>query len=743
MVHNKQRMKWVFGPGLYCIVPLALTAAAFHGSLNDSFMNWDDDVYVVNNPLIQHLSFKNLHRMFSPSTLVSGSYQPVTILSLAINYAIGKLNPAVYIATNIVLHLLNVLLVFFFIRKLARSDRIAGICAVLFGIHPMHVEPVAWITGRKDVLYAFFFLSALLCYLLYQGKKGRKAVIAYGLTLVLFIISLLSKSAAVTLPAILLLLDFYQKRKFTAALLLEKVPFLIPAILLGILAIQGQQKIGTLDFVAGLPLAGRILVACYSYMFYIIKFIVPVKLSAFYPYPSTLQFASWPFSYKISPLGVLASAGAIYYLRRNKAFVFGFLFFSITIIFLLHFVPVGATITADRFSYIPYIGLSFIVAVCFENLVSGGYPGRSVKALIVTAGILIVAVLGFAAHQRCRVWRDSVTLWSDVIAKEPANGEPYTNLGAALITSRKDDDDEALQYIQKAIALHDSLAYFNLGIILKKAGKFNEALAAFQNVTKFCSNGAQLYAMIGSLLLQSGDIDGALANYRKAVRVYPDSAELLNGLGYTLLHAGQYDEAVAECRSALSKNVGNSTTHLNLADALRQLGRTEEAIAEYRSALSIDSSNTIARNNLAGMLRQLGRTEEAVAQYRRALESDPRSIEARLNLGRVLLKSGQRGDADACFNKAVEVNSSDLDSLHHLCEVFMQIRQPEYAIKAANQALMVAKASGQEAVVREIAGNIEEMRRGMKEGAGRKKKKWQSEKVKDKKNEESGERPLL
>ncbi len=717
-VHNKQRMKWLFGPGLYCIVPLALTAAAFYGSLHDSFLNWDDDVYVVNNPLIQQLSFRTLHRMFSPSTLVSGSYQPATILSLAINYAIGKLNPAVYIFTNIFVHLLNVLLVFLFIRKLTHSDRIAGICAVLFGVHPMHVEPVAWITGRKDVLYALFFLSASLCYLRYQDKKGREAVIAYGLALVLFIISLLSKSAAVTLPAVLLLLDFYRKRKLTAALLLEKVPFLIPAILLGILAIRGQQKIGTLDFVAGLPAAGRILVACYSYMFYVVNFFLPVKLSAYHPYPGVPLPASWPVWYKLSPLGVFAAAGLTWFFRRNRALVFGLLFFSITIMFLLHFIPVGATITADRFSYIPYIGLSFIVAVCFENLVSGGYPGRGVKALIFAAGILVVAALAFAAHQRCRVWKNSVTLWSDVIAKEPANGEPYTNLGAALITTGK--ADEALQYIQKAISLHDSLAYFNLGVILKNAGKFNEALAAFQNVTNYCSNGAQLYAMIGSLLLQSGDVDGALVNYRKAVRVYPDSVELLNGLGYALLHAGQYGEAAAECRSALSKNVGNAITRLNLADALRQLGRTDDAIAEYRSALNIDSSNTIARNNLAGMLRQLGRTDDAVAEYRRALESDPRSIEARLNLGRVLLKSGKPGDADACFNEAVEVNSSDLDSLHHLCEVFMQIRQPEYAIKAANQALMVAKASGLEAVAREIAGNIEEMRRGVKEGAGRK-----------------------
>ena len=284
-VQNKHRMKWLFGPGLYCIVPLALTALAFCGSLKDSFTDWDDDNYVTDNALIQHLSRQSIHRMFSPATLVVGNYQPVTILSFAINYAIGGLDPTAYIATNILLHLLNVLMVFLFIRKLTRSDRIAGICAVLFGIHPMHVEPVAWITGRKDVLYALFYLSALHCYLWYRKKNGGKAVVAYSLTWILFVVSLLSKSAAVTLPAIVLLIDFYQQRKFTASLLLDKVPFVIPAILLGILAIQGQQRAGSLGYDPACPIMGRMLIACYSYMFYIIKFIVPVKLSAFYPYP--------------------------------------------------------------------------------------------------------------------------------------------------------------------------------------------------------------------------------------------------------------------------------------------------------------------------------------------------------------------------------------------------------------------------------------------------------------------------
>jgi tetratricopeptide (TPR) repeat protein len=616
-------------------------------SLNNSFTNWDDDDYVINNHLIRQLSFQNIPRIFSPATLVNANYQPMTILSLAISYAMGGLNPKVYIATDIVLHLLNVLLVFIFIWKLTGSDRIAGICATLFGIHPMHVESVAWVTGRKDVLYAFFYLSALLCYLWYRGKKGREAIVSYSLACVLFVISLLSKSAAVTLPAILLLVDYYQHRKFTASLLLEKIPFLAGAIILGVMAIKGQQSQGTLSEGAVYSITGRMFIACYSYIFYIVKFIIPVKLSAFYPYPLPLRLAAWPFLYQLSPLGVIVTVALAYYFRRNKAFVFGFLFFSITIIFLVHFVPVGATITADRFSYIPFIGLSFIVAFCFENLVSGGYLRSASKALFIVPGILIIAILGFAAHQRCRVWKDSVTLWRDVLDKNPNN--PYV---------------------------------------------------------VFISNEHS-----GTALIQIGQTEEAISHFLKALEINPRDAKAHYNLGNALMQERRTAEAVAEYRKALNIDPDYAMAHHNLAVALQQLGRIDEAVVEYRKALSINPYDALAHFNLADALLRHGLTDDAIFHYRKAVDLDPWYFDAYCNLGVALMQMHRTADAVVCFQNALNAAPADLTTLSNLCVTFMKIERADLAIIAAEKAMSLAKSTGRKALAQEIAGKIEELRR--------------------------------
>ena len=426
-ITNQHRLKWPAGTALYCIVPIVLTAMAFYGIWNNSFTNWDDNDYVIENFLIHSLSWRNILRIFSPLTFISGNYQPITILSYALNYAEGKLNPAGYIFADLCIHLLNVLLVFSFIRKLSGKDFIASLCALLFGIHPMHVESAVWISGRKDLLYTFFYLLSSLSYLSYLERKTGSAMLRYSVACILFICSLLSKSSAITLPVVLFLMDYYRVRKFSMKMVLDKIPFIVLSIILGLWAIKGQHESGSLFGNEAFSLFSRISIACYSFMFYVVKFFIPIKLSACYLYPAISQ--SLPLRYSLSPLFAVAAGIAAIYFRRSKAFVFGFGFFLINVIFILHFIPVGATVTADRFSYCAYIGLSFIIAYCFKTIVSGlpstgngktgGYLHIVSKTLVIVPGILIIAVLGFAAHERCRVWKNSVTLWTDVLASAP------------------------------------------------------------------------------------------------------------------------------------------------------------------------------------------------------------------------------------------------------------------------------------------------------------------------------------
>ncbi len=211
-----------------------------------TFTNWDDNDYVVDNFLIRSLSWRNILRIFSPATFVNGNYQPISILSYAMNYAAGKLNPAGYILADLCIHLLNVLLVFLFIRKISRSDFAASLCALLFGIHPMHVESVAWISGRKDLLYTFFYFLSFLLYQSYLERKNGSATLRYSVACILFVCSLLSKSSAVTLPAVLFLIDYYRIRKFSMKMVLDKIPFIMLSIVIGLWAIKGQHDAGSL-----------------------------------------------------------------------------------------------------------------------------------------------------------------------------------------------------------------------------------------------------------------------------------------------------------------------------------------------------------------------------------------------------------------------------------------------------------------------------------------------------------------
>jgi Tfp pilus assembly protein PilF len=572
------------------IFPLLLTAVTFFGSLNDSFTNWDDDVYVVNNHLLRNLSFQNIRLIFAPGTFVSGNYQPVTILSLAISYALGGLNPGMFIATNILLHLLNVLLVFLFIRNLVKNDRIACMCAVLFGIHPLHVEPVVWISARKDVLYTCFFLSALLCYQRYRREKSRKAGTAYGLIIAFFILSLLSKSAAVTLPALLLLLDFHERRKFDAKVFLEKIPFLVGAVIIGVLAIEGQQIQGSFEGGAILPMAGRMLISCYSFMFYIVKFVVPVRLSALYPYPPLMHSSLWPLAYKLAPVGIMVAAWSAYYFRRNKLFIFGLLFYSISIIFLVHFVPVGATITADRFSYVPSIGLSLILASGVDFLFAGGYSRNIRKNIAPAAGILIAAILAIAAHERCRAWKDSVTLWKDAVSFHPG-AQAYDYLGFAY--SERGEYEQAIRCFTNSVAMN---TFYDRAFL------------------------AESFSHLGVAYDAAGQYDSALQRLGQAIVLEPRSAEIYYNRGLTLKHLRRYEEAAADFSSALDIDPDNEDAVINRGNVYYAEGRYDKAIGDYNRAIAIGGADGFTLYNRGKACIGAGRPLAAAEDFNKACE---------------------------------------------------------------------------------------------------------------------------
>jgi protein O-mannosyl-transferase len=354
-------------PGLpTIIVPIIIVIyilILFWQAGKGQFLNWDDNEYIVNNLSIRDLSWNGIVNIFSHYQVAN--YHPFTTLTWAIEYNLYGLNPAPYHYFNIFLHLVNTLLVFILAYRLIKSIWPSALVALIFGIHPMHIESVAWVSERKDVLYTLFFLASLITYINYLADK--KHLKWYFVTLILFMLSLLSKSAAVVLPLVLFLLDYFQGRKFGKKTVLEKVPFLLLSILFGIIAFIAQQSLNAVNPLTEYNILDRILIVAWSFVYYLISAIIPYELSAVHFYPEKIG-NMLPWFYYVAPL-VLLVIGFLIYKEKSfrKELIFGFLFFLINIILVIQLIPLGRSMVAERYTYVPYIGLFMMLAFYWKK----------------------------------------------------------------------------------------------------------------------------------------------------------------------------------------------------------------------------------------------------------------------------------------------------------------------------------------------------------------------------------------
>src|ERR1051325_7928664 len=410
-------------------IALGVTFICFFPSLSNKLTNLDDTQYLVENPVVKELNADNLKTIFSQQFV--GNYQPVTMLSYMIEYKLWGLNPFGYHLMNLFFHLLGAFFVFLIIKKLSGNDLIAFITSLLFGIHPLHVESVAWVAERKDVLYGFYFLWALYLYILYT--KQEKQFSKYFLfSLMLFVLALLSKAQAVVLPVVFCAVDFLMKRKFSKKTILEKVPFFVLAVAFGLLAIKVQGKAGAMQTFQYFPFYERVLFSCFALMTYLHKLILPINLSCFYPYPETDDKINTMWVY-LSPAILLALAFIIWkYFRDSKVVLFGVAFFLITIALVLQLLPIGDALYADRYTYIPSIGLFFIAS---HYLVP--HLKNKMVMVLTSAVLLFYCVLTF---QRTKVWHDSITLYTDAIDNGYKAAIIYNNRGAVYADSSRNEE---------------------------------------------------------------------------------------------------------------------------------------------------------------------------------------------------------------------------------------------------------------------------------------------------------------
>ncbi|OGS39426.1 MAG: hypothetical protein A2551_00675 [Elusimicrobia bacterium RIFOXYD2_FULL_34_30] len=563
---------------------LTVTFISYVPSLKNDFTNWDDNMLVKENRVIRDLSFKNIKYIFTSYN--SGLYDPLVSLSFAIEYKFSKLNPRTYHTTNLILHLFNCLLVFWLFNLISKKVFVSFFVALLFGIHPMHVESVAWISERKDVLYALFFLGAMISYMYYLKNNGKKFFI---LSICIFLLSLMSKTMAVTLPLVLLLIDYIYNEagvrgegievKYKRNII-EKIPYFAFSLIFGVITIFAQRSIKNIKEGQVLTFIDIIFNVCNELIFYITKLFIPLNLSAVYPF---LERIGGMFSkiFSISPIIIIILVLAVYFSKKHtKKIIFGSLFFLLTLLPVLNIIPIGRVIPADRYTYIPFLGLFYILGEGIFYF----YTQKTqniIRVLILVLLIAVIPILSYLTYQRCKVWKDSLTLMSDVIKKypdtvtvsynnrgnsyrdnkeytqaiedytravkiNPMYAEAFNNRGIAYFNMG--DYDNAINDYTKSIELDPNYAkpYSNRGIVYWNINEFSKAEEDFNQAIKINQNLQEAYNSLGNVYFTRNDYDKAIEYYSKAIEIDPYYAEVYQNRSGAYFMKKDYDKAWAD-----------------------------------------------------------------------------------------------------------------------------------------------------------------------------------------------------
>jgi protein O-mannosyl-transferase len=550
---------------------LGITFIAYIPSLGANFVNWDDGDYAYNNIFIRTFNLKDIF-----TTPVQGNYHPLTMLTLAINYQVSGLNPWSYHLLNIIFHLINSILVFNFILQLSKGNRlIAFTTSVLFAIHPMHVESVAWVAERKDVLYTLFFVAGLSSYVKFVDTRQRKH---YFFALGLMILSLLSKPAAVVFPMVLFAIDFLRKREFTVGVMLEKIPFLLPAIAMGGLTYLTQKSVGAAKNL--FPFGKQMLLGFYGIMAYFIKMIFPFNLSNFYPFPAiTAEFTG---EYYVAPVFSVLLAILFYYsYKRERVIAFGIAFYLINLILVLQFLGVGSAVIAERYTYVSYIGPFFI----FGSILF--YIAKSYKSYVnIVIGISIIfAGLTF---KQAITWKDSRNMWTQAIKNTPS----YTAfLNMAAIEREDKNLDLALEYYSEAIRLNGGLgdaAYTSRGNIYNGRKEYDLALYDFRKAVSIKPGDATAWHNIGVVYADKQIFDSSIYYYNIALEKDSGYGVAYNSRGVSYMKMDNYEKAIADFETYLKFKPNAPETYNIISTCYRFWLKQDKAIEFANKAIAID-----------------------------------------------------------------------------------------------------------------------------------------------------------
>jgi len=575
---------------IYPILLVIITLVVYSSSLkNDFIYNWDDSGYILKNEVIHEITAENINTIFT--SFYFHNYHPLTTMTYAIEYAIVGESPFLYHLNNVILHLLNVLLVFWMILLLKpKKYDWAAIVALLFAIHPMHVESVAWISERKDVLYAFFYLGSIISYLYYKTKGKQLKYYIYSI--VLFLLSCMSKSMAVTLPLVLILIDFYvEKEAFNFKIFIkkiwsfgiQKIMFFIISIGFGIAAVYSQDT--AIQNLA--PILGpyeRISILSYTFLLYLVKVFTPIQLSAMYPYP--LKTAGLlPLKYLIAPLGVMILIVVLFIFRKKiKNIIWGVLFFLLTISIVIQFVPVGGVILSERYTYLPYIGFFFLIASFYDKIrFDTSFVLYKSRKFFVAILFVFLSWFAYASYDRISYWEDGDILFTDVIEKYPNLPFAYSNRGYLYFDHYAMNTFKEVNQQQFNIYMDKALADYNQAIVLDST--FLDAVV---------NRGVLLYNY-GQVINNPEMYKMSLRDFNTALRLEGNNKDALLGRANTLSTLGQYEEALPDYNAYIllfenperRKGDWEAKAYLWRGTAYYKIGEFDKALIDFETATGL------------------------------------------------------------------------------------------------------------------------------------------------------------
>jgi protein O-mannosyl-transferase len=679
-----------------CLLLAAITFAVFGQTLTHEFIDFDDRTYVYENPMVTGgLNLKGIAWAFTH--VQNANWHPLTWLSHMLDCQLYGLHPAGHHLTNVILHAATVIALFLVLRQMTGALWRSAFVAAVFAIHPLRVESVAWVAERKDVLSGLFFMLTIGAYVRYARHPWSP--LRYGLVVLLFAMGLMCKPMLVTLPLVLLLLDYWPLRRTesTGKLVLEKLPLLALSAASCLLTLLVQKEAMSTTASISVPL--RFANALTTCMVYLGQMVWPAGLAVFYPFPHN----GLP-PLELALAGVLLAGFSVtaWAARRKQPWLLiGWVWYLVMLLPVVGIIQVGRQAHADRYTYLPQIGIYLAVTW----LVAEWRVNRAVMGSLMAG---VVTVLMFCAWKQTGYWKDRETLWTRTLTCTTGNDTAHNNLGYVLF--QKGRVDEAIDHFRRTLQIDPNYkdTHYNLANALLQKGNLDEAIVQYREALQLKPDHVEALVNLGNALRQTGKADEAIIQYQKALQTDPDNADARNNLGIVLFQKGRTDEALTQFQKVLQINPDNADAHDNLGSALLQTGKADEAIGQFQMALHSKPDDAQTHYNLGSAFYQKGRMAEAINEYQRALQIKPVNPEVQNNLAWLLATCPDASLRNG--NKAVELaqQANEITGrrnpiiLNTLAAAFAEAGKFDAAKLTIQRAIELASAAGRQGLAEQL-----------------------------------------